>query len=82
MFISTPAGANVGVRFEIDNVPGSIFLESQIDHAFENSIVFEFQKDRQFPSVQFRSSRSFEHRMFQRCGRGFGGVFYFLSGGS
>jgi len=43
IFISLPARADFRVGFKIDDVPGSVFFEGQIDHAFQNPIAFQLQ---------------------------------------
>ena len=78
IFISLPARPDFGVGFEIDNLPGSVFFERQIDHAFQNPVAFELQKNRQFSPAEFRFPRSLEQRMFQSGRDGSTGVFDFL----
>src|SRR5258706_7906396 len=68
----------IGVRLEVDDVPGAAGFESQIDDAFQNLRLVQFEHDRIFTMDSSRLTNARQEWMVQGGASGFRGVFNFF----
>ena len=76
-FIADPIGSDVGIGFEIDDMPAAFGAKSQVDDAFQYLVLVERKQDWQFTVQALGIARSGEQGMPQRGRNGCGRMFAF-----